>query len=326
MLSFMKTNLISSTRASALPRWAGAATGLLVGAACLVAQAQGPSPVGNWDLVSSGAQRGIVFLTFSNDYSFSGYEITTYLPDTSQSSDPRGGGEASRQPDMGSGASSNQFFFGYTPLAGWWNFDAKGNLIGNYLEHGGLADQSQGVSFTGKVKPGRSLVLKTTDSPDPTQISTKPRHSTLRGVPFTVARNVGGSWSGSGEITGISTTNGASSKQTFFDFFSLTNISALAVTDTNLVAGMEVLTELAASPFAANTYWLTGMGPGYTNFGLAFLSVQKQLSIVSRQYSIANSNTTLRATAGSMSNSKRNNRLVGTADDNTHFVYKVRQY
>src|SRR6185295_15535601 len=68
------------------------ALGLLLGALPQGAFAQ-VSPVGDWDFVISGSKRGVAFITFSNDFSLSGSQITSPLAakSTSVSINPRTG-------------------------------------------------------------------------------------------------------------------------------------------------------------------------------------------------------------------------------------------
>ncbi|MBC8002320.1 MAG: hypothetical protein H7X97_07000 [Opitutaceae bacterium] len=89
------------------------------------------SPVGTWDLISSGAgQNGLAVLTFSNDGTFSGYHFWSPNPPKKAVVDPRGGGgNIGRDPEETS-SKTNNFVFGFDDITGRWNYDAKGKVIG----------------------------------------------------------------------------------------------------------------------------------------------------------------------------------------------------
>jgi hypothetical protein len=96
--------------------------------------AQEASPVGTWQTTIQGTDRGVAYVTFSNNLVIAGYGISRDA-------------------------------FGWFDLAGTWDYDAKGKLIGGYtefIEGGSLA----GV-LTGKiVGPGRlSANIKSTAGP-----------------------------------------------------------------------------------------------------------------------------------------------------------------
>jgi hypothetical protein len=83
------------------------------------------SPLGDWELKVSGADKGLGFLTFSDDASATGYEIRSKT-------------------------------FGLDVLAGQWAFDAKGNLTGSFVEQLGSATNWTGT-LAGKAKSLKSL-------------------------------------------------------------------------------------------------------------------------------------------------------------------------
>ena len=114
--------------------------GLLIAAAvCLGAaialSGANNSPVGTWQVSISGSDRGVTFLTFSNDFTFAGYGIS-------------------------------QDALGPFTIAGTWEFDSKGRIVGGYtqfIEGGSTAGILRG-SIVGN---GRLQArVKTTEGPE----------------------------------------------------------------------------------------------------------------------------------------------------------------
>src|SRR5689334_10764987 len=60
--------------------------GLLLGSAAARAQTP-PSPVGTWDLVYSGSQKGLAAITFNADNTLTGFEVVRPVPRKSSSTD-----------------------------------------------------------------------------------------------------------------------------------------------------------------------------------------------------------------------------------------------
>lgn len=84
----------------------------------VVSRAQPLSPVGSWEVIISGADRGTSMMTFSNDLSVSGYGILRKQ-------------------------------FGLFTLTGHWGFDTNGNVVVAYLQS--LNGVDTAVSFTARV-------------------------------------------------------------------------------------------------------------------------------------------------------------------------------
>jgi hypothetical protein len=165
------------------------------------ANAQFKSPVGTWDFViSGGGQQGIAILTFSEeDFTFFGYEMTTSTLKGS-SSNPRGG--SGRTPVGTNSLSSETNLFGFSPVSGQWFYDSKGRVVGNYSIEVGISNNIQGVSFVGKVVPGKRLTL----------VASSPYGKlNYKGVPFRTVTDISGYWNGS-KVQG---------KQNFIEFFTL---------------------------------------------------------------------------------------------------------
>jgi hypothetical protein len=130
----MKNHLITP-RASL---WAA----LLIGVGTTLSQAAPkppPSPAGTngvftWDCLSSGGgQPGIAFLTFSNDYTFSGDLVVAGSPTVSKN--PRGASVTGRGDSTASTvAESTNNFFGYWGVEGPWGYDIKGRVIGSFIQ------------------------------------------------------------------------------------------------------------------------------------------------------------------------------------------------
>jgi hypothetical protein len=84
-----------------------------------------------WDLQSTGSgQRGIAFLTFSNNQTFRGYQMWASVPPvTNSASNGRGGSVTGRGGSGGSGK-TNEFMFGFSPVTGVWTMNLKGQIVG----------------------------------------------------------------------------------------------------------------------------------------------------------------------------------------------------
>ena len=76
--------------------------GAMVGQPALVC-AENASPAGTWQVSVMGAQKGTLMMTFSNNFTVTGYGITRKQ-------------------------------FGFITLAGTWSYDTKGNVVAAYLQ------------------------------------------------------------------------------------------------------------------------------------------------------------------------------------------------
>src|SRR5664280_2773491 len=116
----------------------GAALVLMDGFATVCEAAPFDKPFGVWDFVTSGGgQRGITYLSFSNDNTtFTGFALVAGMPSaaTVNNGNMRGGPD-SRFVDTNSlTAGSNTVVFGFIPLKGSWQFDSRGRVIGSFKE------------------------------------------------------------------------------------------------------------------------------------------------------------------------------------------------
>lgn len=130
----MKSNILSTWRRSL-----GAAGALLVlGSVAGIATAQTPPYGKTWDcILSGGGQQGIAFLTFSNDFTFSGYELLVGKQGSgSQSSGGGRGGDTGRNGDASTNAPSGSGtnLFGFGRVDGPWRYDTKGRVVGYFLQ------------------------------------------------------------------------------------------------------------------------------------------------------------------------------------------------
>jgi len=296
-----------------------------------VANAQPVSPVGDWDFVITGSQQGVGFLHFESDGTIHGWEVVTHrqtIPSSDQS-DLRGntGGRGGST----SGTNSIFIFIGYTSVTGSWAVATSGKVFGNLS-----ADEVSfvsGYSFTGVPHTGK-FVLNATESPNPTSLDHNVRHTIWSGVPLAASAPLGvvpptvadlsGTWLAQGTVTTF-TTNSLSASESFTETLTLKSLTGGLPSDgwfTNLVG-------LAASPFAAQSYMITGTGPGYTNFGLALQSSKKRLSMFLREGDFSSDATSLRVVEGPLNtrNATNFNATAGGTDDNSAIVkYRLRRY
>ena len=86
-----------------------------------------------WECTSRGpGQRGMAFITFSNDLTFRGYQMwASTPPNTNSTSDGRGGDDGRGGGSLGGSSSqSNNFVFGFSPISGLWSINLKKQIVG----------------------------------------------------------------------------------------------------------------------------------------------------------------------------------------------------
>jgi hypothetical protein len=110
------------------------------------AQTVPKSPEGTWDLlISGGGQRGISFLSFSNENTisgtFSGVRVLVGTPTSGGSiadiDDSRnGGGDDTRQGFTGGTTTptGRSHLYGFDRVSGYWQHDINGRVIGTFVE------------------------------------------------------------------------------------------------------------------------------------------------------------------------------------------------
>ncbi len=180
-----------------------AVAGLLLGSSATRAQTP-PSPVGDWDLVYSGSQKGLAVLSFNLDNTLTGFEIVRPVPrkGSSMDVDPRHpGGESARTTVTTTTTSTSSKvvtnLLGSAPITGIWYHDAAGKTIGllneivqsvtpveSYMTNQlgeivtnvtlVITSETNGISFRAVVVPG-SRITVCTYSPNGNNI--------LRGTP-----------------------------------------------------------------------------------------------------------------------------------------------
>ncbi len=252
-----------------------AVAGLLLGSSATRAQTP-PSPVGDWDLVYSGSQKGLALLTFNSDNTLTGYEIVRPTPrkgSTSTDVDPRHpGGELGRTvvtTTPGSGSTAPKVitnFLGSAQNGGIWYHDSAGKIIGllsqvsattvkpveTYMTN--IVDGqiivttnttleaitvTNAVSFRGIVAPGSRITINTYGPNG---------NNTLRGTPATINTNL---------LSGDFYAVGKRAELNFIEFLNLQQDSLLP-----------------------SLYNLAGNGAGYSFFGEALVSNRKQIAVV----------------------------------------------
>jgi hypothetical protein len=252
---------------------------LLLGATLAVtpvqqAHCEWPSPVGTlWDAVVTGSgQRGIAFLTFAEGGDLSGYQLLAPLPSTKPSYDPRTPfGDVGRQTVTGGGGTNKTYLYGISPVEGSWGFDEKGRLIGGYvLRQAGYETNTSlqtGVSFAGKVVPGKRLTL----------VAYTPMGKwNFSAISYRTMPDLSGNWYVTRKYSG----------QTFYESMPLTrDFGDLA----------EQFPDLATYPgiyYTGNAdsdnY---GRGPGYGFGGFTLLSSQKKIGYSFNSWTLGSSNS-----------------------------------
>ena len=236
-----------------------------------------------WDCVLSGSgQKGIAFITFASDQSFSGYQILSSSPRSTPSvDDERGlGGDIGRNVEI-EDSKGRTNLFGFDQVQGPWAYDAQGKVIGNWTMVSGNDSNStnsvtNSVSFVAKVVPGQRLTLVA---------STSNGKVTYKGVPYTgTMPGLSGSWYGTKQAN----------KQSFTEFYTFVSMA-----DFNPFEGG--YPDLSGYPGIYYTF--DGVGPGYEVVGFSMLSSQKKIAFTFQSYAGGGTNGVLNASFGSFSTS-----------------------
>jgi len=304
------------------------------------AQTAPASPAGMWDFTFSGkSEKGLAFLTFADDGTFSGYNLLASTPKsttTSDNNERNATGDDSRD-GTGDSSSTNvtRLLFGFERVNGPWTFDNKGRVVGFFTEVVNQAGKSwpcvsdtfttniagtlyatnlsfcfvtntfstnvtfvspsdvtnnvtftfvtnslpgggtftNGVSFVGKVTPGRRFTLT---------CATSVGKTTYSGVPFNNALpDLSGSWIAKKRVNGLDQLN-------LFDLASGAVVNPLP----------SEFPDVANYP---NIYFTTtGEGPGYMFIGVTALSTHKKIG-----FTIKNDLGVLGSAVGSFKQSSR---------------------
>src|SRR5262249_9223861 len=111
------------------------------------------SPVGSWDLVFTGLQRGVAQITFNNGGTLTGFEVITAKPHSSnQDLDGRPPGIQNDRVVSGSSNQPPTLLFGGGGLTGSWGYDTAAHVVGVITESG--SELTNGISFQATVKEG----------------------------------------------------------------------------------------------------------------------------------------------------------------------------
>jgi hypothetical protein len=167
---------------------------LVAGAVTLHSQ---QSPIGPWDFVLRGKQKGVAQITFNADFTITGSEIITIrLSRSTDNDNPRGNPDFADPED-----DSISNFFGAAPLTGTWTFaDNSGSLVGILIESGGAV--TNGISFRGRIRSNRLNLIGYNEG----------RIIHYRGVPMSPVIDISGNYFITGQKNG----------QPFVEMFNLT--------------------------------------------------------------------------------------------------------
>lgn len=272
---------------------------LMAGVSNLAAAA---SPAGTvWDCtISGGGQKGLAFLTFSEELgsdgyaTFSGYQLLTTTVKKSSSDDALdhrtpNGSDVGRTTETESPKPAKTNLFGFSEITGPWTYDASGKVIGSFVEkiagdlESGTNAVTTPVSFRCTVTPGKRLTMVA---------STPNGRITFNGVPYREMPDLSGSWYAVRKVQ----------KQSFLELFTLTSFA----TENPL---SDVYPDLGDYPiyFASG-----GQGPGYNVDGFCMVSSRKQIGFAMMTTTLDTTNGVLNATLGSLSSSKGNYKTKAT--------------
>lgn len=172
---------------------AGIAAALAAAATPLLAQ---QSPVGSWDVVLRGDQKGVAQLTFNPDYTITGTEVITIKPAPASDDDnPRGtvnGGIRVNGTPTSTNSVATTNFFGASPITGIWQTNLSGLIIGILSE--GDSSGTNGISFRGKRSGSRLNLVGHHEK----------RTINYRGVPLTTLADISGNFYATGKKEGES--------------------------------------------------------------------------------------------------------------------------
>jgi hypothetical protein len=253
-----------------------------------IAGAQFISPEGTWDFVIGGSgQQGLAAITFSADNTFVGHEMLVPKSTAVATDSGRGNVDSDREPtEAGTTVTTN--LFGYSPISGNWFFNAEGRVIGNYSIQVGSGSNAvvHGISFTGKVVPGKRFTLVA---------STSTGRLTFRGIPFQQLPDL----SSLAYWYGYKTEN----MQTSIEVFTLS--------------------PLEGNVYFMN---MSGTGPGYTYVdGICMASAQKRIGFAMMETPTGATEGLLRASIGPFVNTvnKTEARTKGVKEPDTRFKFNA---
>jgi hypothetical protein len=145
--------------------------------------------------VLSGSKQGTARITFNADNTLTGIQIRYSRAAASPPDDnPRGGGSEDRTSGPSSGGGTNAF--GGSNLMGEWGYGANGKSLVGYIAEVSM-NKTNETSFTGTVRPGRSLSLK---------VSGDTGTHTVRGVTNGTTTDISGDYAALGRQGSVSFT------------------------------------------------------------------------------------------------------------------------
>lgn len=257
--------------------------------------AQWATPEGTvWDCTITGpkGQQGLAFITFDGA-TFSGYQLlsakvrTAAKPDERNPfgiDDGRGGLDLIGTNDSPA-ALTNSYLAGFAQVEGPWFFDNRGRILGNFVEvttdASGTASGTNGVSFTGKLVPGKRLTLLA---------ATAAGKFTYNCVPYREMPDLGGHWYA----------NKGMGKAQANEFFTLTSFA-----QENPLAGP--YPDLSNYP---GIYWsVDGQGAGYDTQGFTLVSSRKRVGFATQSIAWGSTYSVRSATIGGLSQTKNGFRV-----------------
>ena len=262
-----------------------AAAGLLLTGTVPFVHSASDSPVGDWDFVLGGRQRGVALISFNPDSTIAGALIVRPIKPSLPSVppfDPRNPTGASGRPGTTPPVSSNSSvtvsnFLGSTTLFGMWTYDFKGNVVGflanryedlSQTSTNGPVYVTNSASFRGTARTGVRFNFNVFSG-----VGTV----SYKGVPMIDLPDIDGDYFAETRRSGLAS----------YDFFTLTQ---------NLGGGL-------------NTYDISNGNAGAFLFGGgAILSRQKQLAVVTLS---GEEEPTLSAYVGPFSTTTRRGNLIG---------------
>ncbi len=285
-----------------------ATAGLIITATAPFGHAAPQSPVGDWDFVLGGKQRGVAFISFNSDSTITGGEIIAPVkPRTPKTptTDPRNPEGLTTRPSdtpattstTGSSSTTSNVIGG-SVIGGFWSFDSNGRVIGN------LSQVYQDLESTTTVSTnGTNTVIV---------VVLKTNGVAFRGVVTPSVRMTFNAYTSFGTVTykGVPTVD-------------LTDLDGdyTAETTRNGLLAFEFFT-LEQDPSTLNAYNITGgLGGSYNFNGLTLISRQKQMAI----YTITDEATpVLSAYVGTFDSTTRRGTLKGANNNPSYgMTYKV---
>jgi hypothetical protein len=282
------------------------------------AQAQFNSPVGTWDFIITGAERGVAYITFEDDFTLSGYEVVTpAAPKSPKVNESRGDDSIGRYitSSGSSGTVTKTNLVGFGHITGFWTFDTKGRVVGIYTEGNDniescTTNEVVVTSFETNVIDGITFI---NISQATNFVTTCTTNAVTNGISFSAVvrpgtRMVIKTMSPVGRYT----LKGVPAQEVpDFSGFHMANAKSRGLRYTELF--------LAEPSFEfPNAFLLAGAGPGYEFWGVGVLSSQRHLALVSNGGAAG-----LNAVTGPYNFRRETGTLKGSDMDGNRITYRV---